>query len=668
MRGAYLPALLLSGALPLAAMAADPEPPADSAGAVLREYCAACHDGPMPRAGVRVLDRAGLLKRGVVVRGKPDSSELLQLVESGSMPPGVRAKPTPEQINTLRDWIKSGAQEPDPVLLAIAADLNNLVPDQRRLARYVSFHHLKEAISFETCRDALTRGLNLLSREERPVRPEGVDRGLRLFRIDLSQLGWDDKQTYLAADKDNPAGTDAINLYDLLLLEYPAPVLPDLRTGPLKVLDEYLNPSDPKARQARPLLPVVYVRGDWFLEVALNSPLYDDLLRLPRSLGVLEHDLDVDVDPRQAIRAGRVKSDTARGVRIIVRRPTRYGPTRQGFIWQTQDPLTKDPDDLLKYASDGIEGEDSQVIFSLRNGLPGFFTSNGKDGVRREPLIGLGGIKLVNGGGCIRCHLQGRDEFKEARGPLPFTDEVIDLVDKSNRPNITKMRIHSRFTGQRTLNKHIEEDRQKVKDALEGIHDHHVPDADPIEAVLKDLPKEGVSRPVDGGLIPLDGLTLPDWPPAAGPLRLSFTAHDARTDENTPIFHPGDNVILRLSNGSEQPVFFELVYVGGDGSAGVREPPRRLEPAATYEYPRDRSRDKKPALTMNSTLGTELYILYASFEPFVGGTLLRNVSECGTDRVVHRWYDGPPRPGPVANPNRIVKKTLRLQVVEKINR
>src|SRR4029453_4112246 len=44
------------------------------------------HGGPGAKAGVDVLDRKQLLDRGLINLAEPSSSELLDLIESGSMP------------------------------------------------------------------------------------------------------------------------------------------------------------------------------------------------------------------------------------------------------------------------------------------------------------------------------------------------------------------------------------------------------------------------------------------------------------------------------------------------------------------------------------------------------------------------------------------------------
>src|SRR6185437_5368986 len=82
---------------------------------VLRKHCSACHGkGPRPRAALNVLDVELLVRqRRVVLPKRPKESELLVLMESGSMPPGDRPKPSRQEVEAVRRWIEAGAQPPD---------------------------------------------------------------------------------------------------------------------------------------------------------------------------------------------------------------------------------------------------------------------------------------------------------------------------------------------------------------------------------------------------------------------------------------------------------------------------------------------------------------------------------------------------------------------------
>src|SRR5262245_26258009 len=103
-------AFLLLVPFSAAAQSPSPEHLAVQAREVLRRHCSACHDGPMARGGLRVLDHAFLVgpERLLVIPRAPDQSRLLEFVEDGSMPQGERTKVPEAERKALRDWIQSG--------------------------------------------------------------------------------------------------------------------------------------------------------------------------------------------------------------------------------------------------------------------------------------------------------------------------------------------------------------------------------------------------------------------------------------------------------------------------------------------------------------------------------------------------------------------------------
>src|SRR5262249_58458413 len=100
---------------------------------------------------ISVNDRSGLDRaaRPFLTPGAADASQLMRLVEDGSMPPGGRDKPTVEERQVLRDWINADAV-PYPrrfddayVQGSILADLGSRVKaEDRPHVRYFSLHNL----------------------------------------------------------------------------------------------------------------------------------------------------------------------------------------------------------------------------------------------------------------------------------------------------------------------------------------------------------------------------------------------------------------------------------------------------------------------------------------------------------------------------------------------
>ncbi|MGE3821493.1 MAG: serine/threonine-protein kinase, partial [Isosphaeraceae bacterium] len=156
---------------------------------------------------------------------------------------------------------------------AILADVTTLDTERRKYARYFSNRHLvEEGASADLIgqhRQALARTVNRLSRVERPVTLTPVDQAGTIFRIDLRETGWD-ALPFRALRRDGQSSQSPVNLFDLVLLEYPYGVVPQGSADYDRLDKEYL-------RVASLARPVAYVRGDWFVTLAGLRPLSEDL-------------------------------------------------------------------------------------------------------------------------------------------------------------------------------------------------------------------------------------------------------------------------------------------------------------------------------------------------------------------------------------------------------
>ena len=334
--------LSLAALAPPTLRAADTDETAGRADQVLRKYCRQCHAGPADRVkgDLQVLDLRALRRRKVVRAGKPAESELFQLVECGSMPPGGLPKPGPAEVDVLKEWIGARANDFPPeygdvyVMKQIAKDLAVVSarnPKDVKFQRYVSFNHLLAEDADpdpDLWQAALLKALNHLSLEPKAAGVTPIDPPANtIFRFDEatgSDLGWQ-LQPYQATDAKAPAAPKAsdVDLFDLLLLEYPYGTLPSRFEGDARVLADYLH-------RANPVRPILYVRGDWLISTATQPPLYEDLLRLPRTLagkGGLETIYMVGGMPA---RAAFVHSKMSGGPQLVERRDDAGGPAGPG--------------------------------------------------------------------------------------------------------------------------------------------------------------------------------------------------------------------------------------------------------------------------------------------------------------------------------------------------
>ena len=90
---------------------------------ILKAHCFDCHgEGEKLKGGLDLRLQRLMLKGGdegpVIVRGKPEKSLLLKLVQSGEMPKREK-KLTAEQVAIIKTWIATGAKtaRPEPAEL-----------------------------------------------------------------------------------------------------------------------------------------------------------------------------------------------------------------------------------------------------------------------------------------------------------------------------------------------------------------------------------------------------------------------------------------------------------------------------------------------------------------------------------------------------------------------
>jgi mono/diheme cytochrome c family protein len=273
-------ALVMAGSLPAGQESNDL---AEKAATILRKQCVQCHGSAKgATANLKILDHAQLISedRRLVVQGKPEESELFQLVECGSMPPGTAPKVSDEDRKVLRTWIEQDAPPFPPhtgepyILAQIQADINRLAAADRPKVRYVSLNHLLDgdgAKDLDVYRAALGKALNLFATNVNVVQLPPIDPDKTIFRIRLEELGWD-KRPFVADPKYKGKEIDPtlVNLYDLILLEYPYAVPPDNSPAGKALVKSFLKP-------ANLLRPVPYVRGDWLVVAVTDAPLYGEL-------------------------------------------------------------------------------------------------------------------------------------------------------------------------------------------------------------------------------------------------------------------------------------------------------------------------------------------------------------------------------------------------------
>lgn len=249
--------------------------------AILRKYCSKCHDSEdKPRGEISVMDRAGMerAERPFLAPGSADASQLLRFIEDGSMPPGTHDKPTAEERAVIKEWINADAasfprQFDDAyVLSSIAADIKRLPQAERPHVRYFTLHNVvaDDPLKIAGPRDALFQAIGDHSKVK--DKPGVADPFQMVYRIDLRNTGWDlqpfkgrrveDKKVFPVDSK--------VNLFDVILLEYPFGILDAKSPDFQKIAKLFLEP-------AGQVVPITHVRADWFADTFAKSPVATEL-------------------------------------------------------------------------------------------------------------------------------------------------------------------------------------------------------------------------------------------------------------------------------------------------------------------------------------------------------------------------------------------------------
>ena len=449
------------------------------------QYCRGCH-GPGERneGSFPTGDLSAIASNPTFVTpGDRQRSVVYQSVATGRMPFG--SKPSAAEIESLGAWIDqlatpasaprsdtARARRGRPIIqysefLAPAlSDLSAVAEKDRPFIRYFSYREqynglfpCETAEQFAQRLPLLRAGfdklLNSTSSKETLVVPIFVP-GTRelLVRIDLRDLGW------------------SIEQWDRLASKFPYAIEPSSEPALAEL-----------TRQATTQVPIL--RTDWFTANAPRPEIYYDLLALPATVGELEARLGVNT--AQNILAERVMragiDQGASGVSEHNRMIERHALPSQGYYWKSYDFAASSGRKDLKrfphgpeqvgYLPDGLQPfrhDGGEMIFSLPNGLQGYYLSNADGGrldvaptkivsFRNRP-IGKG-VEVVNSRSCFDCH---------ADGIIPKGDHLRQYIQTS--PILSKdqqavlLRI---YVEQTALKLQFAADRERFVQALDSI-------------------------------------------------------------------------------------------------------------------------------------------------------------------------------------------------------
>lgn len=686
---------------------------------IFRNRCYTCHSGPSPKGRLDIFNAASMHQRKLVKGNKEevDASELLVRLRSTDpsevMPPkGVPL--TSDEISLVRQWILDGAKdfevdiEKDAKFLGREYVYEQILKDVRKLGvqasqhRYFSFNHLIAAgitkDDLKAHEQALALAINHLTWASGLERPVAIDEPVNsIFRVNINRLGWLNRPFKDVTNDKNSNFT----LFDLVLLEYPYGVIASGNLTYGDLTKEFLVP----AAQVR---PIVYVRGDWFICMALQAPLYEDLLQLPRDIQTLERLLSVDsarnlanVSEKRVRRAGMTVSGVSRNNRIV----ERHEPTKNfRHYWKSLDFATSAGVSNILARPNTTKPDGGEMIWSLPNGLQAYFVTDGAGNrITEAPtsivVDGHASDKIVrNGIGCIRCHGNGIQKFE---------DDVRPSVEalQTNTPDFDRSEILDLYPTKTEMDQIIAQDKLLFQNAVIQLLGKSVNVTDVMERVTKRYLDDAIT-----GFAATAELGVPDpqnWKnvfrvggnaflgishlAADGHIRRDAwdATHDRVIDNmnmGVPIvitdglrlrsFEPKDkiNVDMKINrkaldqaelvikNTGKTDLFIEVVLFANNGkvvrlSSGVEE---LKVGGADFRFPKDATK----FIPVTPDALVDHITLYASDKAFSPGVVLRlngNSGENIADRFVHPVYDVRVEGGRMevtGDPRGILKKTI----------
>ncbi len=444
---------------------------------VIEEHCRSCHaPGKTYAAVFPTGDIADMpFDARIVVAGNADASPLFESIASNRMPLGK--KMTSAEVDTLKRWIETlGQKIAAPVtetreakaaptvslphfaggtrherMLAIVADISDADERDRAFYRYFSFANTP--LSAVDCNltgagrnpmfylhAAFNKYINSVSLSPRvvPVTPISGTEGA-IVRIDMRDYGWTTQmwESLSSAEYNETAARSGFS----------PEAWRDLATVYPYGIDPSVDPMLAVVANAAQT-PVPVLRADWVAHFGSRAPYYDMFLGLTAQIGDLEARLGLNVEEEiqagRIIRAGILPGSS--GVSDHNRMLERFDLSSNGYYWKSYDfagdvnrqSLTLYPDgpegmSHTATQTEAFEHDGGEMIFSLPNGLQGYYLSTNK-GERllvgpasivsfRTKAIGKG-VEIENARSCFDCH---------ANGLIAKSDQMRDIIKASKR-------------------------------------------------------------------------------------------------------------------------------------------------------------------------------------------------------------------------------------------
>ncbi len=387
---------------------------------ILNQHCAKCHgENGGSHTKYMVIDRKAMVQDQKVVKpGNPERSLIIERITSidDPMPPERKAEPlNKNEIEVLQEWIKAGAPDwklvPPPerefvstekIISMIEADAKAAKEIDRPSLRYFTLTHLYNAKAPEeeigAFRTAFSKLINSLSWEPNIITPKAIDPEKTIVRIDLRAFGWSDETWRSITDNYPYALTYSGAAYQRL--------------------SSTLSCETP------------FIRADWFIAHASQSPLYEKILGFgdrTNALQRLEKDrLKIDTERNltnapgvRVWRSGFIESGVSENNRIVERHRSPYGAYWKSFDFAGNIGFR----DITRYPR-SFRHDGGEIIFNLPNGLQAYLLvdkfGNRLDKAPINIVNDASGLfpEIRNGISCMGCHSEGMIHFDSKAGQL----------------------------------------------------------------------------------------------------------------------------------------------------------------------------------------------------------------------------------------------------------
>ena len=467
--------------------------------------CKSCHVRGASAASKAVLAAASRVASdtSLVTPGDPQSSALYRSL--ATMPPGNSASDADRKL--VEDWIAGlavdkaflTAEKKDPPrdgsrMHMSFEEENRLVQqhlvsqndDDRPFMRYFTFRHMQNGQLpcqsmddfFEQHMNGYLAGLNKLvnSLSWEPIikQVEPIADGMGIYAIDIRDYGWTHQQWEALVAGQIPGFDEA--------LPYPYGLDPfgAERDENLTLIAQITGTSVP------------IMRGDWFVANAGEPFTYKFMLNLPDNIFEFErHLLRLDrigkIERRDVMRAGFLEggSGVSQNNRLIERMVLPTG----GYYWISYDfDRAVSADKRLKQRPLGpaeafpphqevFEGDGGEVIFTLPNGMQGYYLTDGPgdfipDGPTSVVFFKgespVSGATISNGSACMTCHIN---------GPIEGYDQIKEAVEAQGTDRITLEITREIYAEDDALRAAYSEDTNRYLDALSKAGgDYNIPE------------------------------------------------------------------------------------------------------------------------------------------------------------------------------------------------